>query len=179
VVDKSVIEYTSGKGGLWQLAGENLSVIFKSPISFFTGFSFRWMYFVYFLTYATSNFADHVNFTPEVSHPIQKLLMVFLANTTCSLIKDKKYAVKYGQISTRPFPLASYGLFFLRDLIAMASAFTIPPILGKAISKKFDITQANGERIAQLASPLFVQLIGTPIHLLALDIYNRPGIALI
>lgn len=93
VVDKSVIEYTSGKAGLWKLAGGNLSTIFKTPFSFFTGFSFRWMYFVYIFTYSVSNVADHLNFTEDVSHPIQKLLMVFLTNTTCSLIKDKKYAV--------------------------------------------------------------------------------------
>lgn len=134
VVDKSVIEYTSGKGGLWKLAGGNLGTIVKAPISFFTGFSFRWMYFVYFFTYSISNIADHLNFTDEVSHPIQKLLMVFLTNTTCSLIKDKKYAVEYGQTAAKKFPIPSYGLFFLRDMIAMASAFTIPPILGKIIT---------------------------------------------
>lgn len=175
VVDKSVIEYTSGKGGLWTLARDNLFTIFKAPISFLTGFSFRWMYFVYFFTYTTSNLADHVNLTPDIPHPIQKLLMVFLANTTTSLIKDKKYAVKYGQ-TVRPFPLASYGLFFTRDIIAMASAFTIPPIFGKEITKRFNVSAANGERIAQLTSPLLIQFIATPIHLLALDLYNRPGI---
>lgn len=55
------------------------------------------MYFVYFFTYGVSNLADHVNLTPDIPHPIQKLLMVFLTNTTASLIKDKKYAVKFGK----------------------------------------------------------------------------------
>jgi len=65
----------------------------KTPVNFFTGFSFRWMYFVYFSTYTASNLADHVNLSPDVPHPIQKLLIVFLANTSSSLVKDKKYAV--------------------------------------------------------------------------------------
>jgi hypothetical protein len=134
VVDKSVIEYTSGKGGLWTLARENLFEIIKNPISFLKGYSFRWMYFVYFSTYAMNNISDYVNFTTEISHPIQKLLMVFFVNTTCSLIKDKKFAVKYGQGTPHSFPLISYGLFFIRDIIAMASAFTIPPILGRYIT---------------------------------------------
>ena len=63
VVDKSVIEYTSGQGNMWTLAGQNLSTIVKSPISFLSGFSFRWMYFVYSFTYISSNLADHVNLT--------------------------------------------------------------------------------------------------------------------
>ena len=55
----------------------------------------------------------------------------------------------------------------------MASAFTIPPILGEVISDRFDIEQKNGLRIAQIISPLMVQLVGTPLHLLGLDMYNN------
>jgi hypothetical protein len=144
VVDKSIIEYTSGKGKLWGLAGDNLLTIVKAPLSFLTGFSFRWMYFVYSSTYAVSNLADHVDLSPNVPHPIQKLLIVFLVNTSASLIKDKKYAVKFGLPSVRPFPLISYILFFARDLVAMAGAFTIPPILGKEITKRIDVSEVNG-----------------------------------
>ena len=125
---------------MWTLAGQNLATIVKSPITFLSGFSFRWMYFVYSFTYTASNLADHVNLTNEVSHPIQKLAIVFLVNTVCGLIKDKKYAVKYGNNVSRPFPPISYGLFFVRDIAAMASAFTIPPMLGKAITQRFDVS---------------------------------------
>jgi hypothetical protein len=44
------------------------------------------------------------------------------------LIKDKKYAEKYANKLPK-FPLSSYLLFFSRDLVAMAGAFTLPPIL--------------------------------------------------
>lgn len=133
------------------------------------------MYFVYAPTYIASNLADHIDFTSSVSHPIQKLAMVFLVNTTLSLKKDREYAVRYGMSTGRSFPAVSYGLFFVRDIIAMASAFTIPPILGRAISFEFGVSSQNGERMGQLISPLMIQLIATPIHLLSLDIYNRPG----
>ncbi len=99
------------------------------------------MYFVYIFTYSANNLADHLSFTEDISHPIQKLGMVFLTNTTCSLIKDKKYAVKYGLTEAKKFPIPSYGLFFLRDLIAMASAFTIPPILGKEITTRINVSK--------------------------------------
>lgn len=177
VVDRSVIEYTSGKGGLWGLARDNLLTIVKSPGSFLSGFSFRWMYFVYSLTYITSNLSEYINLSPDIPQNIQKLLMVFLVNTSTSLIKDKKYAIKYGQ-AVKPFPTVSLGLFFFRDLFAMASAFTLPTPIGKELIKYIRISEENGIRIAQLTTPLVLQLFLTPIHLFALDLYNRPGMSL-
>jgi hypothetical protein len=177
VVDRSIIEYTSGKGGLWGLAKDNLLTIFKTPVSFFSGFSFRWMYFVYSLTYMTSNLSEYVNLSPDIPQNIQKLIMVFLVNTTTSLIKDKKYAIKYGQ-AVRPFPKASLGLFFIRDLVAMASAFTLPTPVGKELIKYIKVSEENGIRIAQVTTPLVLQLFLTPVHLFALDLYNRPAVTL-
>jgi hypothetical protein len=55
----------------------------------------------------------------------------------------------------------------------MASAFTIPPVLGALISEEFNIDHKNGLRIAQIISPLMVQFVATPIHLLGLDWYNN------
>jgi hypothetical protein len=90
------------------------------------------MYFVYSFTYTFSNLADYVNLTDSVSHPIQKLLIVFAVNTTASLIKDKKYIQHFG-LEAKKFPIKSYGFLFSRDLLAMASAFTLPPLLAKMI----------------------------------------------
>lgn len=70
--------------------------------------------------------------------------------------------------------MSSYALFFVRDLIAMASAFTIPPIFGKFLVEKFGISEKSGERIAQVVSPPLIQFVATPIHLLALSLYNDP-----
>jgi hypothetical protein len=36
-----------------------------------------------------------------------------------------------------------------------------------------DIDPKNGLRIAQIISPLMVQFVGTPLHLLGLDWYNN------
>ena len=38
-----------------------------------------------------------------------------------------------------------------------------------------DIDPKNGLRIAQIISPLMVQFVGTPLHLLGLDWYNNEG----
>lgn len=106
-------------------------------------------------------------------------MITFLVNTTTSLIKDKALAQRFGAKEVKPFPLTSFGLFFLRDIVAMASAFTIPPALGEIISDKFNIDSKNGLRIAQIISPLLVQFVGTPLHLLGLDWYNNEGSTLV
>ena len=60
----------------------------------------------------------------------------------------------------------------------MASAFTIPPILGKYLEKKFDFSESNSLRIAQISSPVLTQIVATPIHLMGLSFYNKPLISL-
>lgn len=117
---------------------------------------------------------DHLNFSDNIPHPIQKLGAVFLVNTACSLIKDKKYAEELKKVKDSKLPISSLSLFFVRDLIAMASAFTLPPILGRYISNKYGITLQKGEKIAQVVCPLMFQFIATPIHLYALSIYKNP-----
>jgi len=60
----------------------------------------------------------------------------------------------------------------------MASAFTIPPIFGKWIEKNWGYSETTSLRIAQLTSPVVIQLVATPIHLLGLDLYNRTGLSM-
>ena len=150
VVDKSVMIFSKFKGSLFGLAGSELVKMVKNPFVFLNDFAFRWMLFVYVPTYGVNNLFDHYNFArlfnksqqDFIQHKYQKLGVVFLTNTLCSLIKDKKYAEKYANKLPK-FPMSSYFLLFSRDLIAMAGAFTLPPILGAYLSKKFDITASN------------------------------------
>ena len=136
-------------------------------------YAFRWIFFVYSTTYATSNLCDHIRIS-NVDPAIVKLTITFLWNTTASLVKDKALAQAFGATEVRPFPNSSFVLFLLRDAVAVASAFTIPPILGKVISDKIGTSEQRGLKIAQIISPLLIQFIGTPLHLVGLDIYNHP-----
>lgn len=151
--------------------------MFFKPKIFFTAFEFKWVLAVYHATYVTSNLADHY-VIPGLDPAISKLASVFLVNTTFSLLKDKALAQRLGKGEARKFPPSALGLFFTRDIIAMASAFTIPPILGKYIEKKWGYSETTSLRIAQLTSPVVVQFVATPIHLLGLDLYNRTGISM-
>jgi hypothetical protein len=60
----------------------------------------------------------------------------------------------------------------------MASAFTLPPILGKKIEENMNISADNALRIAQISTPVLTQIVATPFHLLGLSLYNRPSISM-
>lgn len=89
------------------------------------------MFFVYTVTYTTNNLTDSQTIIPFLPLNIQNLLLTFAANTTCGIAKDKAYAQHFGATASRPFPAKSLGLFFLRDLLTVASAFTFPPVMAK------------------------------------------------
>lgn len=128
---------------------------------------------VYTATYASSNIADHWHIH-GVEPSLIKLMTTFCVNTGTSIIKDKALTQRFGTGEARSFPLKSYGLFFLRDLIAMASAFTLPPYLGEVLSTLTDMDAKNALRIAQISTPMLAQTLAVPLHLIGLDFYNHP-----
>jgi len=89
------------------------------------------MFFVYAVTYTTNNLSDSQTIIPFLPLKIQNLLLTFVANTTCGIAKDKAYAQHFGATVSRAFPAKSLGLFFFRDFLTVASAFTFPPLIAK------------------------------------------------
>lgn len=87
------------------------------------------MYFVYGMTYVANNLSDQISYVQGLPLALQNLIFTFVVNTICGISKDKAYAQHFGVAQGRPFPITSLGLFFLRDIITVASAFTFPPIL--------------------------------------------------
>ena len=130
VVDKSVMEFANRKfPTLWSAVNSSLKTMVTQPWKFMKGFEFRWMCFVFLPTFTVSNVADHYNISDDIPMNIQKLLLVCLTNTTTSLIKDRIYILRLNPHKPiEPLPIASLFLLFTRDLIAMMSAFTLPPI---------------------------------------------------
>lgn len=138
IVDKAVIENASGRIPLWSGVKNGLRSFFVKPQAFMSSFEFKWVFMVYASTYTSGNLADHVHLN-GVDDSILKLFITFAVNTTASLIKDKALTQRFGSNEKRNFPISSFGLFFLRDIIAMASAFTIPSILGSYINQNSTI----------------------------------------
>lgn len=130
------------------------------------------------MTYGANNLTDHSQIIPGLSIPIQNLLMTFAVNTVCGILKDTAYIKHFGVAKPKAFPVTSLGLLFLRDIITVASAFTLPPIFAEYIQDKLGVSERASLTTAQLISPLLVQVFVTPLHLLGLDFYNRDGFKL-
>jgi hypothetical protein len=76
-------------------------------------------------------------------------------------------------------PMTSIGLFFVRDVLTIGAGFTFPSMMAKYFTDKNIISNPSTADIAsQLLVPIMAQTLLTPLHLLALDMYNRQGVGL-
>ena len=95
----------------------------------------------------------------------------------------------FGTGKPRELPLATYALFATRDAGTMLAAFTLPPLLAAALSsssssssssasvfpaKLWTLSPATATTAAQMVSPVAMQALSSPLHILALDLYNHP-----
>ena len=74
-------------------------------------------------------------------------------------------------------PPASYALFALRDCLTIGGAFFVPELMAGAMKTALpaDRVGAAGRRALSLVSPPLMQVLCTPMHLLALDLVNQPA----
>lgn len=132
---------------------------------------------VYAATYAAANLIDTVgartNTTPAV-HATGKLLGTTAINTSACIAKDVAFARMYGAAKGGPMPVKTVALFGVRDLLTVASAYTIPPVLARALERGAGLTPRRAETSAQLLAPVGMQVVCAPVHLLALNFYNAP-----
>lgn len=164
----------------------NFRPLIRSPIRLLGSRTTRLLFAVYFGTYTTANILDTVaERLPESHGPIPastvKLLGVSAISTGLTVYKDKCLTQMFGAVSRRTVPLASYALFTARDVLTIYGCLVLPPILAQrlddipiSIKERFSLSSFEARtRAAQLLLPLMVQFFSTPVHLLALDLYNR------
>ena len=136
----------------------------------------------YGVTYATANAIEtvcqHYDTVPTTAATVS-LVGTTAVNTSACISKDVAFTKMYGASTvTKRFPLTTVGLFGIRDLVTIASAFTLPPLLSaNLVSSNLVPDQIAAGYTAQMISPVMLQTICAPIHLLALSYYNFPSAA--
>ncbi|CAP91717.1 hypothetical protein E8E15_011249 [Penicillium rubens] len=73
-------------------------------------------------------------------------------------------------------PVATYSAFLIRDALTIFGSFSLPAMVSASIPDSIASQEYLKILIAQLAIPASIQLVSTPIHLLGLDLYNRPQV---
>jgi hypothetical protein len=182
------MENASGRRPLIDSVGASLRTLFLHPQRLIFSKPFALIFALYGGTYLTANTLDTATSTARrlpathVSSGTAKFAASSAANIGLCIYKDQVFVRLFGPpgVAPRPVALPSYLLFAARDCLTIFASFNVPPLLGPALSRRLgDEVQrrVSGQTLAQFAAPAAVQLVSTPVHLLGLDIYNRPAVA--
>mmetsp|Transcript_25354 Transcript_25354/g.76153 ORF Transcript_25354/g.76153 Transcript_25354/m.76153 type:complete len:257 (-) Transcript_25354:161-931(-) len=175
IIDRAIIEAAAGTrtlaAGVWRGCRDAVA---RPRAALLANPAYYMVAGTYAVTYAAANWIDTyaaVRGTPAAAHATAQLLGTTAVNTSACIAKDVAFARMFGAPggSTRKMPLATVGLFGARDLITIASAFTMPPLLAAALGGG-----PSAEYAAQMVSPVAMQAVCAPCHLLALNYYNAP-----
>ncbi|KAI1356247.1 hypothetical protein F5Y01DRAFT_73870 [Xylaria sp. FL0043] len=185
IIDRSIMENASGRSTLAESLKTSLRTLFRRPHTMLFSRPVALIFMLYGGTYLTANTLDTASSTVRgkpatyVSSGTDKFVASSAANVGLCIYKDQVYVKLFGPGGPpRPVPLPTYALFGLRDCLTIFASFNVPPLLGPVVSERLSAEmrrRVSGETIAQFAAPAAVQLFSTPIHLLGLDVYNRPG----
>lgn len=153
---------------------------------------------LYAATYLTANTSDtlvgrYLDADKGVTGTIVSSA-VFCVNTPLSVWKDVRFAQLFGNRlnatpnsptsattaytpAPRTLPVSVSAAFLARDIITVFGSFAIAPQVSAMIPDTMAETAHAKAAAAQLIVPAMTQIMATPIHLLGLDLYNRPAAA--
>jgi hypothetical protein len=105
-----------------------------------------------------------------------------LVNSSMSILKDRAYARLYGATATSTsvvttIPKSTYAFWMLRDLTVIGAAFVLPTHVATVLHDNVlspSWSLADATRLAQLVTPVAVQIVAGPLHVAGYDVYNRP-----
>ncbi|KAK3190864.1 hypothetical protein K4F52_003181 [Lecanicillium sp. MT-2017a] len=163
----------------------SLRSLLHHPLRTLTSRPVALVFLLYGGTYLTANTIDTVSSTlanrparTTTSGPA-KFAASSAANVSLCIYKDQAFVKLFGPMNAasapRPVPLPCLALFALRDSMTIFASFNVPPLLAPVLEQYTRQSSISGLTAAQFAAPAAIQLFSTPLHLLGLDLYNRPN----
>ncbi|KAF3767649.1 hypothetical protein M406DRAFT_345545 [Cryphonectria parasitica EP155] len=185
IIDRSIMENASGRTPLFTSVRNSLGSLILRPHTMLFSKPVALIFAVYGGTYLTANTLDTTTSTvtnrpaAHVTSGTAKFAASSTANIVMGVYKDQVYARMFGPVgqAVRRVPAASYALFTARDCITIFASFNVPVLLGPAVGAYMGDElrkRVSGQTVVQFAAPALVQVLSTPVHLLGLDLYNRP-----
>ncbi|KAI8689769.1 hypothetical protein NCS56_00240800 [Fusarium sp. Ph1] len=186
IIDRSIMENASGRNTLAASIKSSLRTLLLRPHTLLLSKPTALIFCLYGGTYLTANAVDTASSTVSnrpastVTAGTTKFAASSTANIGVCIYKDQVFVRLFGPpgVTPRPVPMASYGLFALRDCLTIFASFNVPPLLGPYLDQRFTDEvkkRVSGLYAAQFMAPAMVQFISTPMHLFGLDLYNRPA----
>ena len=185
-VDRGVVAAAAGNapgGSLFRAIGANAAEFVTKPKVAFGQPAVWIVAAVYGGTYFAKNFADVLIERRGLSESRAAGTAKFCATTATnmggSILKDAAFARWFGAAAAAAaapavIPKASYALFAARDCLTISGAFVVPDAMRAALHARAGVAEAAAGVVSQLVSPPLMQVICTPLHLLALNLVNAP-----
>ena len=199
VVDRAISERAAGSKTIMSSCLYSLRSMVANPVAFARNPVFLWCWAVYGSTYTTANslktivehrkeFSNATTCSSSSKGPaavdeesMGKLgifLGTSLANSGASVMKDRAFAYMFATdaaaAAVQKVPNASYGLWLSRDLIGVGSSFVLPDLIAKRMSSENPEDMQKYRDMSQFGVPVATQFVAGPLHLLGLDLFNRP-----
>ena len=185
-VDRGVVSAAAGNapgGSLFRAIAANAAEFVTKPKVAFGQPAVWIVAAVYGGTYFAKNFADVLIERRGLSESRAAGTAKFCATTATnmggSILKDAAFARWFGAAAAAAaapavIPKASYALFAARDCLTISGAFVVPDAMRAALHARAGVAEAAAGVVSQLVSPPLMQVICTPLHLLALNLVNAP-----
>ncbi|KAJ1621258.1 hypothetical protein T492DRAFT_1071578 [Pavlovales sp. CCMP2436] len=168
-VAKSVAEKTPPTAELRRLAME----FARAPQRLLYRGDLYFTCLVYICTYLAANLC-----TTMGTGSLTRLVLVAGANMGTGVRKDAFIARTSRASGTiaRAVPASTLWLFCARDINAIGASFVLPRLIAPHMATLIpNLVGHSADFACQLISPPLCELVNTPLHLLALDIFHRPS----
>lgn len=176
--DKSVVQASASGITIGQSLRAQCAALVTRPASFVGSRAFGLVWGVYALTYGVSNLVQTVSKRRGVDGALPTFLATAAVNIPSSVLQDRYFTAWFGKARGRFSPI-SYSLWAARDMATVLGSFTLPALLAGPLQRATGSTQEAARFQSQLLVPSAVALVvHPPLHLLAIDLYNRPTLRL-
>ncbi|ODM14732.1 hypothetical protein SI65_09921 [Aspergillus cristatus] len=188
IIDRALVEKASCNWPILRgLRSHGLDAL-KRPGRFVFSRPFGLIWTLYAATYAVANGADTITKETIPTSPARDPIVfgsTFAINVPLGVWKDMRFAQLFSKeatvalrnVPTRAFSNFGTAIFLLRDGITISGSFTLPSYCAGVIPDSLATDQHSRTVITQIVVPVLSQLMATPVHLLGLDLYNRPKVA--
>lgn len=180
IIDKAIVQEISGVGQLMGTMGNACKEMVMQPRTFFNGLSFRLTFIVYFGTYAVANLSeaalDFYKVKEERVRKTYKVSSASAANVGLLAWRDSVFARAFsGGKAPAKTPMRTIGLFAARDTATMFATFYAAPKACEYLVLEHDVNKEVAEIATSLTIPVVSQFITAPIHIHAIDYFNKPN----
>lgn len=170
LIDISIIKSQLHKQTLSKSITENITFYSANKRSFLK--PLVTMNTVYSTTYCTANLTELFCKKQGIDYKLPTLLATSAANILTIMYKDSTYSKLIKKQQSTKFPIKSNMLFAVRDMSTIMTCF----IWKKDVVSYMDRYMAHNksEVLASIFMPSLIQVFSTPLHILAIDIYEHP-----